>query len=57
MKPSSYHRPSATYEAFLAIDPLAYRQKIEFVEENFFLLRELDPDEYFDLMVLYGETV
>jgi len=57
MKSSSFNRPSGTYEAFLAIDPLAYRQKIDFVEENFFLLRDLNPDEYFDLMVLYNEAL
>jgi len=48
---------SETYEAFLAIEPAAYREKIQFIEENFFMLRELHADEYFDMMVLYGEAL
>ncbi len=48
---------SETYEAFLAIEAAAYREKIQFIEENFFMLRELHGDEYFDMMVLYGEAL
>jgi tetratricopeptide (TPR) repeat protein len=57
MKPPFEHRPSETYDAFLAIDTIAYKDKIAFIEENFFKLRELDADEYFDMMVLYGEAL
>jgi len=52
-----YATRSETYEAFLAIEPAAYREKIQFIEENFFMLRELHGDEYFDMMVLYGEAL
>ena len=52
-----YANRSETYEAFLAIDPAAYTDKIDFIEENFFMLRELHADEYFDMMVLYGEAL
>ncbi len=48
---------SETYEAFLAIDGGAYKEKIQFIEENFFMLRELEAEEYFDMMVLYGEAL
>jgi tetratricopeptide (TPR) repeat protein len=43
--------------AFLAIEEGAFKEKIDFIEENFFKLRELDADEYFDIMVLYGEAL
>lgn len=56
MKPL-YTDRSETYEAFLAIDPTAYKDKIQYIEEHIFLLRELDADEYFDIMVLYGEAL
>lgn len=56
MKPL-YSDRSETYEAFLAIDPTAYKDKIQYIEEHIFLLRELDTDEYFDMMVLYGEAL
>lgn len=56
MKPM-YANRSETYEAFLAIDGGAYKEKIQFIEENFFMLRELESDEYFDMMVLYGEAL
>jgi len=52
-----YATRSETYEAFLAIEAAAYREKILFIEENFFMLRELHGDEYFDMMVLYGEAL
>lgn len=52
-----YANRSETYEAFLAIEAGAYKDKIEFIEENFFLLRELPADEYFDMMVLYNEAL
>ncbi len=52
-----YPLRSDTYEAFLAIDAGAYKEKIQYIEENFFKLRELDADEYFDIMVLYGEAL
>jgi len=52
-----YSSRSKTYEAFLAIEEGAYKEKIQFIEENFFKLRDLDPDEYFDIMVLYGEAL
>ena len=51
---SYYRRRSETYESFLAIDAVAYKDKIQFIEENFFMLRELEADEYFDMMVLYS---
>lgn len=54
---SMYSSRSKTYEAFLAIDAGAYKEKIQFIEENFFKLRELDTGEYFDMMVLYGEAL
>ena len=57
MKSSSFTGRSETYEAFLSIEAAAYKEKIDFVEENFFLLRELHADEYFDMMVLYGEAL
>jgi tetratricopeptide (TPR) repeat protein len=56
MKPI-YASRSETYEAFLAIDEGAYKEKIQFIEENFFMLRQLDAEEYFDMMVLYGEAL
>lgn len=57
MSPAAFPRPSETYEAFLAIDAAAYKEKIAFVEEHFFMLRELDAEEYFDMMVLYSEAL
>ena len=54
---SFYPARSKTYEAFLAIEEGAYKEKIQFIEENFFKLRDLDADEYFDVMVLYGEAL
>jgi tetratricopeptide (TPR) repeat protein len=54
---SMYSSRSKTYEVFLAIEEGAYKEKIQFIEENFFKLRDLDPDEYFDVMVLYGEAL
>lgn len=57
MRKSLYAEHSETYEAFLAIEQNAYKEKIQYIEENFFMLRELDADEYFDLMVLYGEAL
>ncbi len=48
---------SETYEAFLAIEVNAYKEKIQYIEENFFMLRELEANEYFDMMVLYGEAL
>jgi tetratricopeptide (TPR) repeat protein len=54
---SFYPTRSKTYEAFLAIEEGAYKEKIQFIEENFFKLRDLDVDEYFDVMVLYGEAL
>jgi len=57
MKNPLYANRSETYEAFLAIEAGAYREKIQFIEENFFRLRELHADEYFDMMVLYGEAL
>lgn len=57
MIPSSNARLPEMYQAFLAIDPLAYQEKIRFVDERFFELRQLGDDEYFDLMVLYGEAL
>ncbi len=56
MKPM-YASRSETYEAFLAIEEGAYKEKIQFIEENFFMLRQLDGEEYFDMMVLYGEAL
>jgi tetratricopeptide (TPR) repeat protein len=56
MKPL-YTGRSATYDAFLGIEAGAYKEKIQFIEENFFKLRELDAEEYFDMMVLYGEAL
>jgi len=52
-----YAHRSDTYEAFLAIEETAYKEKIQFIEENFFMLRQLDAGEYFDMMVLYGEAL
>lgn len=52
-----YPSRSETYEAFLAIEAGAYKEKIQYIEENFFMLRELDAEEYFDMMVLYGEAL
>ncbi len=57
MTPSSYTGYSEVYEAFLAIEPTAYKEKIRYIEENFFLLHEIDAEEYFDMMVLYGEAL
>jgi len=57
MKAPLYADRSETYEAFLAIEPGAYKEKIQYIEENFFMLRELDADEYFDMMVLYAEAL
>ncbi len=57
MKSPLYPGRSETYEAFLAIEAGAYKEKIQYVEENFFLLHELPVDEYFDMMVLYGEAL
>ncbi|HZV67904.1 MAG TPA: hypothetical protein VFG10_00080 [Saprospiraceae bacterium] len=57
MKQPLYADRSETYEAFLAIDAGAYKEKIQYIEENFFMLRELDADEYFDMMVLYAEAL
>lgn len=52
-----YGSRSETYDAFLAIDHHAYKEKIQFVEENIFMLRDLDAGAYFDMMVLYGEAL
>jgi len=52
-----YANRSETYEAFLAIEETAFKEKIQFIEENFFMLRQLDAGEYFDMMVLYGEAL
>lgn len=57
MKKSLYPSHSETYEGFLAIEESAYKERIQYIEENFFMLRELDADEYFDMMVLYGEAL
>lgn len=57
MRKHLYAKYSETYEAFLAIEINAYKEKIQYIEENFFMLRELDADEYFDMMVLYGEAL
>ncbi len=57
MKKPLYNEQSETYEAFLAIEETAYKEKIQFIEENFFMLRELDAEEYFDMMVLYNEAL
>ena len=57
MRKPLYAEHSETYEAFLAMEQNAYKEKIEFIEENFFMLRELDIDEYFDMMVLYAEAL
>jgi tetratricopeptide (TPR) repeat protein len=57
MKKPLYNDRSETYEAFLAIEPGAYKEKIQYIEENFFMLRELDADEYFDMMVIYAEAL
>lgn len=54
---SMYAHRSETYEAFLAIEEIAYKEKIQYIEENFFMLRQLDAGEYFDMMVLYGEAL
>ena len=56
MRPMYAHR-SQTYEAFLAIEESAYKEKIQYIEENFFMLRQLEAEEYFDMMVLYGEAL
>ncbi len=52
-----YAHRSDTYEAFLAIEETAYKEKIQYIEENFFMLRQLEAGEYFDMMVLYGEAL
>ena len=52
-----YAHRSETYEAFLAIEETAYKEKIQYIEENFFMLRQLEAGEYFDMMVLYGEAL
>jgi tetratricopeptide (TPR) repeat protein len=57
MKKPLYNERSETYEAFLVIEETAYKDKIQYIEENFFMLRELDADEYFDMMVVYGEAL
>lgn len=57
MRKPLYAEHSETYEAFLAFEQNAYKDKIQFIEENFFMLRELDIDEYFDMMVLYAEAL
>lgn len=57
MRKPLYAEYSETYEAFLAIEQSAYKEKIDYIEENFFMLRELDADEYFDMMVLYSESL
>jgi tetratricopeptide (TPR) repeat protein len=57
MKNPLYANRSETYEAFLAIEAAAYKEKIDYIEENFFMLRELPADEYFDMMVLYNEAL
>src|SRR5687767_13842446 len=57
MKKSFYAEHSETYEAFLAIEQTAYKDKIQYIEQNFFMLRELESDEYFDMMVPYGEAL
>ncbi|MDQ3015906.1 MAG: hypothetical protein M3R25_04175 [Bacteroidota bacterium] len=57
MKKSLFPEHSETYEAFLAFEVNAYKEKIQYIEENFFMLRELDADEYFDMMVLYSEAL
>lgn len=57
MRKPLYAEHSETYEAFLAIEQNAYKEKIDYIEENFFMLRELDADEYFDMMVLYSEAL
>ena len=57
MKKSLYRSHSETYEGFLAIEANAYKERIQYIEENFFMLRELDAEEYFDMMVLYGEAL
>lgn len=50
-------RHAETYLAFLALEAGAYKEKIQYIEENFFKLQELDADDYFDVMVLYGEAL
>ncbi len=50
-------RHSETYLAFLALEAGAHKERIQYIEENFFKLRDLDADEYFDMMVLYGEAL
>lgn len=52
-----YGDRSATYDAFLAIDARSFKEKIQFIEEHIFMLRELDAGAYFDMMVLYGEAL
>lgn len=52
-----YANRSETYEAFLAIEEGAYKERIQYIEENFFMLRQLEAAEYFDMMVLYGEAL
>lgn len=52
-----YANRSQTYEAFLAIEESAYKERIQYIEENFFMLRQLEAEEYFDMMVLYGEAL
>jgi len=52
-----YSNRSETYEAFLAIEEGAYKERIQYIEENFFMLRQLEAEEYFDMMVLYGEAL
>lgn len=48
---------SETYKGFLAIEPGAYKDQIRYVEDHFFKLRDLDGDEYFDMMVLYSDAL
>ncbi|MEP6647478.1 MAG: tetratricopeptide repeat protein [Saprospiraceae bacterium] len=57
MKSPLFADRSETYEAFLAIEVTSYKEKIQYIEENFFMLRELDADEYFDMMVQYAEAL
>jgi hypothetical protein len=45
MKKPLYPGRSETYEAFLAIEAGAYKEKIDYIEENFFMLRELNAGE------------
>lgn len=48
---------SETYDRFLAIEPGAYKDQIRYIEDHFFKLRELEIDEYFDMLVLYGNAL